>query len=125
MKWKEGKRYVNPKTGELKTVRVFLLFPKKLNGEWRWLCFSTIDQVYGTDGSYNLGADGAAWFWNDWRWADEKDGDRHSTGAGAWWMVCDVLGQTLNGLFTLGLIACVAGLPALCIWVYWRSIFRR
>ena len=54
MRWK-GKRKVKPKDGDRRIVRVFLFFPRKLEGEWRWLEMATIEQWYVETITYDYG----------------------------------------------------------------------
>ncbi len=54
MKW----TYQDHRDGDVRVIRRFLLFPRCVNGECRWLCFANIEQIY--DG-YNYADDG----WHD------------------------------------------------------------
>ena len=42
MKW----TYDDPKQGDIRTIKRFLLFPKGIDGERRWLCFVEIMQKF-------------------------------------------------------------------------------
>lgn len=53
--------------GDKRIITKFLLFPKCLNGEWRWLEKASYEQVYGnwctsSDEDFNS--------WSDMRWID-------------------------------------------------------
>ena len=60
-KWKKKQRL---KEGDRRIMERFLLFPKRLNGEWRWLEIARICQQYRVSN----------WLWPDiptlWDWVD-------------------------------------------------------
>jgi len=45
MRWKSKKKQ-QPKDGDIRIGERFLLFPKHLDGEWRWLELAQIHQEY-------------------------------------------------------------------------------
>lgn len=59
MKWKD-----KPEAKE-KIRWGFLLFPKLINGEWRWLCFARWKSVEHGDGGGFMGP-----YWSDDEWID-------------------------------------------------------
>lgn len=60
MRWKE--RNTKPDfSNRTRTITKFLFFPKKINGEWRWLEIATYKQKY----MYSSDAG-----WIDWEWID-------------------------------------------------------
>lgn len=63
MRW-EDKPYVGPKWGDRRTKTGFLLFPKCMAGEWRWLEKASWIQAY----EYRSNEDYA---WG--KWADQND----------------------------------------------------
>jgi hypothetical protein len=42
-----------PKKGDKRVVERFLLIPKSVRGEWRWLCKVRISQIYLSDYEYS------------------------------------------------------------------------
>ena len=60
MRWKDK----TPHWDDERIITVFLLFPKCINGEWRWLEFAKIYQIYM---AYWTGD-----CWEDIRWIDDK-----------------------------------------------------
>lgn len=44
--WPERAKPARPKVGDMRVVVRFLLLPKKLGGEWRWLGFECIAQEF-------------------------------------------------------------------------------
>ncbi|UUV46224.1 hypothetical protein [Bacillus phage vB_BanS-Thrax2] len=64
MRWESNKPQYY---GEARHKTKFLLFPKKLGNEWRWLETATFLQT--VDVAYNLGD--RILFWKDVRWIDE------------------------------------------------------
>ena len=65
MRWKEPEHKTT--TGARRDVSEFLFFPKCINGEWRWLEWATIEQVFirGAMDPYRHYA------WLNERWIDE------------------------------------------------------
>jgi hypothetical protein len=53
MRWKENKK---DKENEIRYRTIFLFFPKKINGEFRWLEKAEIEQKFIFQG------------WRDWNW---------------------------------------------------------
>lgn len=49
-----------------RTILRFLLFPRCIKGEWRWLEFAYIYQVY------TINDNGVYMAWKDMAWVDEK-----------------------------------------------------
>jgi hypothetical protein len=71
MRWKER---TPPEIGDRRTVLRFLLLPKCICGEWRWLEFARIEQERGTRKALVPGgscADIDVWVWWDVAWAGE------------------------------------------------------
>ena len=64
MRWNSKSKTI-PKEGDKRIVRVFLFFPRKLEGEWRWLEMATIEQMYVETILYDYGMPHP-----DGRWVD-------------------------------------------------------
>lgn len=65
MRWKK-KQKSYPKDGEIRIVNKFLLFPRVINNEYRWLELVKIEQFYrGYDYVHGTGG-----FWIDKDWID-------------------------------------------------------
>jgi hypothetical protein len=64
MRWKQ-KEEKQPLSGDVRFKTGFLLFPKFLNGETRWLEKTSWVQKYGW---YGLNEDGPSW--EDYAWED-------------------------------------------------------
>lgn len=58
------------KAGDTRRKKVFLIIPKLLNDEWRWLCFTEIFQIYSFGGS-ETGYDYSPAGWKDIGWGDK------------------------------------------------------
>jgi len=43
------KKKKHPKHGDVRVITKFLLFPKCINGEWRWLEWATFKEVHNHD----------------------------------------------------------------------------
>ena len=65
MRWKKNR------DGDIRFVRRFLLFPKCIRGEFRWLEFAYVKKQFGYD-SFDS--------WDDIRWAtlEEYNENRHN-----------------------------------------------
>ena len=78
MRWKWKKKQ-QPKEGDMRIVGRFLLFPKCLNGEWRWLENAQIQQEYrptrwfGEDKLPNRREYPTIWEWVDVCWNTFRD----------------------------------------------------
>lgn len=64
MKWRKH----TPKHGDERTVRRFLLLPRCINGEWRWLELATIRQEWQVYPYYRRRNS-----WYDLHWIDDKE----------------------------------------------------
>lgn len=66
MRWKSGKPRFH---GDMRTITIFLLLPRKISHEWRWLETVSIVQkanrVYSPHGSFL--------HWEDVKWVDKKE----------------------------------------------------
>lgn len=69
MRWKLKKKQ-QPKVGDTRIVDRFLLFPKFLDDEWRWLELTQIQQEYN-----NMGLLESNWTykWVDLHWANPDE----------------------------------------------------
>ncbi len=65
MRWKEYAEL------DHRIVRRFLLFPKNLDGETRWLEWATFEQVLEEEYIGEWG-EGVMWVWKDKHWVDEE-----------------------------------------------------
>jgi hypothetical protein len=45
-RWKQRNPLPSPQVGDVRAVVRFLLLPKRLDGEWRWLGFECIAQEF-------------------------------------------------------------------------------
>ena len=61
MRWSEKKKKIT-RDGDTKTVTRFLIFPKKLNGQWRWLEKARWIKKYVWNGD--------CYEWNDQDWLE-------------------------------------------------------
>jgi hypothetical protein len=70
MKWLKRTRKDKPSPHQTKerTILRFLFIPKCIKGEWRWLEFAYIYQVYTITDSCDMG-------WINIRWIDEPKGE--------------------------------------------------
>lgn len=50
MRWKSGGGLVPPKYGQTRIIKKFAWKPIEANGEYRWLEFVSIKQMYVSDG---------------------------------------------------------------------------
>ena len=66
MRWEAKPKAVEFDT---RTVHRFLLFPRRIGDEWRWLEWAWVKQVYRIVGY----SDGGSGVWTDWRWARYKE----------------------------------------------------
>ena len=69
MRWHENNK-PQPNSGDRRTVRRFLIFPKEMGGEWRWLEKASWLQVY----AFHDYEDYRHWRWEDLTgtgWIDE------------------------------------------------------
>lgn len=58
-------RWMEPKKGDIKIRNRFLLFPKKINGESRWLEKVKYKEVYQFSYKYQT------MFWEETEWVDD------------------------------------------------------
>jgi len=67
MRWKKRKKEQQPREGDRRIAEQFLLFPKYLDDEWRWLELTQIHQEYQP--VYWVVDIATIWGWEDLHWA--------------------------------------------------------
>jgi hypothetical protein len=69
MRWKS---YWNPEEGDIRYKEKFLLVPKRINNEWRWLEKAKYKQVYERyyDGYYELYYESYNLKWRNKEWME-------------------------------------------------------
>ena len=68
MRWHKRTK-VQPKVGDTRTKRHFLVFPKSIRGERRWLEFATwVDERQSGGGGWE---DGPSYWWGAIKWVNE------------------------------------------------------
>jgi len=67
MRWNEKKK---PKLGDTKTITKFLIFPKKIKGQWRWL------EMASWVKKYDYAGDEFFYRWYDQDWLENYTFDK-------------------------------------------------
>ena len=71
MRWKARKARPGPQEGDTRTIRKFLLCPRRLGGEWRWFEWATVRQCLRRVHTYAPdGISSTRLTWCDVAWAD-------------------------------------------------------